>query len=101
MRHSICILITKLHLQVVELSKNANINSEEAIYRLIRESRKKISRKILAIETIAHPQTKKEEGHLIAGYHSQQMISSQCSGKTGIKCLHEYAVFRFLFQLHD
>ena len=25
--HSICILITKLHLQLVELSKTANINS--------------------------------------------------------------------------
>ena len=28
LRHSICILITKLHLQLVELSKTANINSQ-------------------------------------------------------------------------
>ena len=28
LRHSMCILITKLHLQLVELSKTANINSQ-------------------------------------------------------------------------
>ena len=51
------------------------------------------------METIAHPQTKKEEGHLIAGY--QEMSASQCSGKAGIQCLHDYPIFHFLFQLHD
>ena len=63
--------------------------------------KKEYSCKILAIETIAHPQTKKEEGHLIAGYHSPEMSASQCSGKAGIQCLHEYPIFHFLFQLHD
>ena len=51
------------------------------------------------METIAHPQTKKEEGHLIAGY--QEMSASQCSGKAGIQCLHDYPIFHFLFQMHD
>ena len=67
-----------------------------------RESQKKrYSRKILAIETIAHRQTKREEGHLISGYHSPEMSASQRSGKAGIQCLHEYPIFHFLFQLND
>ena len=67
-----------------------------------RESQKKrYSSKILAIETIAHRQTKREEGHLISGYHSPEMSASQRSGKAGIQCLHEYPIFHFLFQLHD
>ena len=35
----------------------------------------------------------KEGGHLVAGYHSQQMSASQCSKKAGIHCLHEYLNF--------
>ena len=76
MRHSISILITKLHLQVVELPKNANINRIE-------------SQNILFPQNISYrnnrpyPQTKKEEGHLIAGYPLQEMSASQCSGKAG------------------
>ena len=37
------------------------------------------------IETIAHPQTKEEDGHLISANHSQEMSASQCSGKAGIQ----------------
>ena len=50
---------------------------------------------------MVHPQSKKEEGHLISGYHSPEMSASQRSGKAGIQCLHEYPIFHFLFQLHD
>ena len=47
------------------------------------------------------PNKKKEEGHLISGYHSQEMSVSPFSGKVGIQCLKEYPIFHFLFQLHD
>ena len=42
-------------------------------------------------------QKKKEEGHLISGYHSQEISASQWSGKVSIQCLQEYPIF----QLHD
>ena len=60
LRHSICILITKLHLQLVELSKTANINSQ---YLSTVSSYMWIAKKNMfpqnTIETIAHPQSKK------------------------------------------
>ena len=60
LRHSMCILITKLHLQLVELSKTANINSQ---YLSTVSSYMWIAKKNMfpqnTIETIAHPQSKK------------------------------------------
>ena len=46
------------------------------------------------------PNQKKEEGHLVLGYHSQEMSASLLSGKASIQCLQEYPT-HFLFQLHD
>ena len=46
---------------------------------------------------MAHPQSKKEEGHLISGYHSQKMSASQWSGNADIQCLQEYPIFHFFF----
>ena len=43
---------------------------------------------------------KREEGHLISGYHSPEMSASQWSEKAGIQCSQEYPIFYFLFQLH-
>ena len=91
--------MTKLHLQVVELSKNANIKIPS---KQNRESQKKIFPQNTSYRNNRpYPQTKKEEGHLIAGYHSPEMSASQCNGKAGIQCLHVYPVVHFLFQLHD
>ena len=60
LRHSICILITKLHLQLVELSKTANINSQ---YLSTVSSYMWIAKKNMfpqnTIETIAIPNQKK------------------------------------------
>ena len=93
-RHSICILITKLHLHLVELSETANINSY-ALYRLFYESQK------IYIYISAKYYWNKEGRHLVAGYHSQEISASQCCKKAVIHCLHEYPIFHFLFQLHD
>ena len=47
------------------------------------------------METIAYPQTKKEEGHLIAGY--QEMSASQCSGKAAFSVCMITKFFTFYF----
>ena len=52
----------------------------------------KYSRRILSKQSRI-PKQKKEEGHLISGYHSQKMSASQWSGKAGIQCLQEYPIF--------
>ena len=43
------------------------------------------------------PIKKREEGHLISGYHSQEMSASQWSEKAGIQCSQEYPIFTFYF----
>ena len=54
------------------------------------------SRRILSKQSPI-PKQEKVEGHLISGYHSQEMSASKWSGKAGIQCLHEYPIFHFLF----